>query len=300
MKKIHSYYVEQNGFLMPAYLKFSNLFQDSDDYVLTASLLKTNIEDDIIMFDGEGKIIGISQTLYKNHIQRYSPNLTLDAFQEKGYIFLFFPQILSLVYQHQHVIQDLNMRFVNEQPVLFYINDDLQDMCVEFQSTQYQAKMDAKENQSSFNISTWRSRVSNRVLNEAISQRMSEKLQELDEVNNGKIMGVPIPLLNHDKASIYLDFCSQYFKVRSDHSVIRVKLSLQYRSISVKEKHYPYFLMEVNFINTYDQQIVKSSRLMTIDKTIERVRNGIIGQQKSLNKFDDVQICTCLLIVRFR
>lgn len=89
---------------MPGYIKFGNLFEDEEDYILTASILKTNVEDDIIMFDSEGKIIGISKSLYINHLQRYSPNLTLEILQEKGYIFLFFPQILSLIYQHQHVI----------------------------------------------------------------------------------------------------------------------------------------------------------------------------------------------------
>jgi hypothetical protein len=49
---------------MPAFLKFGNLFEESDDFVLTASVLKTNVEDDIIMFDGEGKIIGVSKTLF--------------------------------------------------------------------------------------------------------------------------------------------------------------------------------------------------------------------------------------------
>jgi len=36
------------------------------------------------------------------------------------------------------------------------------------------------------------------------------------------------------------------------HSVLRVKLSLQYRAILIKDMHYPYFLMEVDFLNTYD------------------------------------------------
>lgn len=30
--------------------------------------------------------------------------------------------------------------------------------------------------------------------------------------------------------------------------------------------------MEVNFVNTYDQNLVKSSRLVTIERAIDRVR----------------------------
>lgn len=41
-------------------MKLGNLFEELDDYVLTASVLKCNISNQIILVDQEGKVIGMS------------------------------------------------------------------------------------------------------------------------------------------------------------------------------------------------------------------------------------------------
>jgi hypothetical protein len=60
-------------------------FQESDDFVLTASVLKCTTSNDILTFDGSGKIFGISQRLFKV-FQQLNPSLTLETLMEGGFI----------------------------------------------------------------------------------------------------------------------------------------------------------------------------------------------------------------------
>ncbi len=68
--------MEKNGYLKKAYVKLGNLFQERDDYVLTASLLKCNTSNELLSIDGSGKILGISQLFFEN-LRKICPSLTL-------------------------------------------------------------------------------------------------------------------------------------------------------------------------------------------------------------------------------
>lgn len=50
-------------------MKLSNLFQDSEDFVITASVLKLFPSCDVIMFDSFGKIIGVSEEFFEKRIK---------------------------------------------------------------------------------------------------------------------------------------------------------------------------------------------------------------------------------------
>ena len=40
VRKIDTYFLNRKGFLTKCYIKLGNLFQEEDDYILTASILK--------------------------------------------------------------------------------------------------------------------------------------------------------------------------------------------------------------------------------------------------------------------
>lgn len=65
VKKIQGYYIDKSGSLAKAYVKLGNLFQASDDFVLTASILKCSTSRQSILFDGEGRILGVSEEFFR-------------------------------------------------------------------------------------------------------------------------------------------------------------------------------------------------------------------------------------------
>jgi hypothetical protein len=52
------------GFISPCSMKINNFFQARDDYLLTASFVRVKESEDFILFDREGKILGLSQRVF--------------------------------------------------------------------------------------------------------------------------------------------------------------------------------------------------------------------------------------------
>jgi hypothetical protein len=48
------------GFIHSGNIRLTNIFNNSDDYLVAASLLKTKKNTDFLMFDTNGRILGIS------------------------------------------------------------------------------------------------------------------------------------------------------------------------------------------------------------------------------------------------
>ena len=65
--------------------------------MITASLLKLQKQGDVILFDSEGKLLGVTKEFFEDNFKRANPFLSLEKFSS-SYVFLFFPQILSLIY----------------------------------------------------------------------------------------------------------------------------------------------------------------------------------------------------------
>lgn len=59
------------------------------------------------MVDAEGKIIGISEELYKT-ISAKVPNINIEFFKEFCHLFLIFPSFLSILNQNINKINELD------------------------------------------------------------------------------------------------------------------------------------------------------------------------------------------------
>ncbi|CAK89742.1 unnamed protein product (macronuclear) [Paramecium tetraurelia] len=84
--------------LIPASITIDNFFISYDDYVITAAFAKNKETSLYILFDSKGKILGVTQLLYKV-FHSIDPTVTPEILNA-GYIFQIIPNIFYLVNNH--------------------------------------------------------------------------------------------------------------------------------------------------------------------------------------------------------
>jgi hypothetical protein len=93
-----TYFSDKNGFIKSSKLKLANLYDKTNDYVITGAILKTHDGLDYLIFDGRGKILGVSQQFFYTLIEE-DLGLTLDFFLQKGFIYFWIPTIFEILEQ---------------------------------------------------------------------------------------------------------------------------------------------------------------------------------------------------------
>ncbi|CAD8120805.1 unnamed protein product [Paramecium sonneborni] len=97
---------DQEGFIFPIILSFLHINEKSEDFVLTSALQKVQSNQDYILFDWNGKILGISKYVYQLLINNHSNtnySTTQSMFSQvdlsiyECYIQFWIPNIISLI-----------------------------------------------------------------------------------------------------------------------------------------------------------------------------------------------------------
>ncbi|CAK78745.1 unnamed protein product (macronuclear) [Paramecium tetraurelia] len=269
VKKISGYYENAKGFIQKSYIKLGNLFEELDDYVITASMLKCNLSNQTILFDIEGKIIGISEKLY-DLIKKINPQIQIDFFKEFCRVFLIFPSILSSLKQlEQSNKEKLDEFILDNEDTLLYIPFNLIELNSLFIKEQYD-KFGQKVDfgLESENLSSWRSWKS-----------LTKSLYSQDN--------------NQDKNHLYkitdlenIDFSLQFMQIHKElfqqFTILKTKVRLLQQQLKVKSFQYNFFVLELDHITEINSENKHFNKYPSINKIIEFQLNA--GQTVVFNK----------------
>ncbi|CAD8115189.1 unnamed protein product [Paramecium sonneborni] len=279
IRKISGYYENKKGFIEKCYVKLGNLFEELDDYVITASILKCNISNQLIMVDAEGKIIGISEGLFKT-ISTKVPNITIEFFKEFCHFFLIFPSFLTILNQNLNQISELDHQFIDDEEHLFYIPSNLVELNSLFVREQYEKMgntlVDGLESQ---NLSSWRSWK---------SVQKSVKSDHSFGLDRGSttILGEKVPIADKSNINFHFQFMNQNKDQLEKYTIIRTKIKMSYQMMKVKKYSYPYFVIELEHMNEINSQHKFFSRYPTMGQNFEASTTMFNSAQnhKSLNE----------------
>ncbi|CAD8203797.1 unnamed protein product [Paramecium octaurelia] len=279
IRKISGYYENKKGFVEKCYVKLGNLFEELDDYVITASILKCNISNQIIMVDAEGKIIGISEELYKT-ISAKVPGLNIEFFKEFCHFFLIFPSFLSILNQNLNKISELDHQFIEDEEHLFYIPSNLIELNSLFVRESYEKIGNTlQEGLESQNLSSWRSWKS--------AQRSMKSEHSLGlERGNTTILGEKVPIADKSNINFHFQFMNQHKDQLDKYTIIRSKIKMSYQMMKVKRYSYPYFIIELEHMNEINTQHKFFNRYPTMGQNFEACTTMFTSalNHKSLNE----------------
>ncbi|CAD8046089.1 unnamed protein product [Paramecium sonneborni] len=269
VKKISGYYENAKGFIQKSYIKLGNLFEELDDYVLTASMLKCNLLNQTILFDIEGKIIGISEKLYEI-AKRFNPQIQVDFFKEFCRVFLIFPSILTTLKQmEQENKQKLDEFLLENEDTLLYIPSnliELNSLYIKEQYDKFGQKVDF--GLESENLSSWRSWKS---MTKSIQS--SENCQEKNHL---------FKITNQDNIDFTLQFIQTHRELFQQFTILKTKVKLFYQQLKVKSFQYNYFILELDHIIEINSEHKNFQKYPSINKIIEFQLN--VGQTVAFNK----------------
>ncbi|CAD8137834.1 unnamed protein product [Paramecium pentaurelia] len=269
VKKISGYYENAKGFIQKSYIKLGNLFEELDDYVITASMLKCNLSNQTILFDIEGKIIGISEKLY-DITKKINPQIQIDFFKEFCRIFLIYPSILTTLKQmEQQNKQKLDEFILDNEDTLLYIPFnliELNSLYIKEQYDKFGQKVDF--GLESENLSSWRSWKS--LTKSLYSQENNQDKNHLYKITD---------LEN-------IDFSLQFMQIHKEmfeqFTILKTKVRLLYQQLKVKSYQYNYFILELDHITEINSENKYFNKYPSINKIIEFQLNA--GQTVAYNK----------------
>ncbi|CAD8092159.1 unnamed protein product [Paramecium primaurelia] len=279
IRKISGYYENKKGFIEKCYVKLGNLFEELDDYVITASILKCNISNQLILVDAEGKIIGISEELYKT-ISSKVPNITIDFFKEFCHLFLVFPSFLTILNQNLNKINELDHQFIEDEEHLFYIPSNLVELNSLFVRESYEKMGNTlQEGLESQNLSSWRSWKS-------VSKSLKSEHSYGFERGNTTILGEKVPIADKSNINFHYQFMNQHKDLLEKYTIIRTRIKISYQMMKVKRYSYPYFIIELEHMNEITSQHKFYNKYPTMGQNFEASTTMFNSAQnhKSLNE----------------
>ncbi|CAD8106697.1 unnamed protein product [Paramecium sonneborni] len=105
--------IYQTGFSFNSTLQLVHSYDNIDDYIVTAAIKQMNENNDFIIFDDTGKILGISKQVQNILLQSNSQEF--DDQILNSYIFFWFHNLFDAVQQFQKVEQDDQQLKINSQ-----------------------------------------------------------------------------------------------------------------------------------------------------------------------------------------
>ncbi|CAD8134451.1 unnamed protein product [Paramecium octaurelia] len=254
VQSIHTFYLQKQGYLRECYIKLGNLFQDSSDFILTGSILRLQISQDIIMFDSYGKIIGTSQEFFLKRILPNNPGMTMERFVEQGNIVMLMPFILVNI---KKLANETQTDFVDYS----YFPEQLLDICLQFGQL-FDNKHQYDQRLSSYNLTTIKSQQASHI--SAISDRSYNNSEE-----SVKIKGLNIPMLQTERMNMVLDFLLKYHDEQSiQFDILKIKYSLEFQVMETKKNKYPYFVLKLEPLNEFERS--DSCSIIPFKKSIRR------------------------------
>ncbi|KAM3128636.1 hypothetical protein pb186bvf_019265 [Paramecium bursaria] len=262
VNKINGYYETKQGYIQKSYVKLGNLFEEKDDFVITSSILKCNLFNQIILCDQEGKIIGIGEDLFKL-IQKYIP-VTIDFIKDNCHIFLLFPQLLVLIKQSKTIDE---YYLAEEEDHIFYLPEDLIELNSGFIREQYELLgKNANVGLESLNLSSWRSWKSKG------SFRSNEGSKD-DQLN----------IFDGSQTQFIYNFLNSHKHMLSKYSIIKSKIKMRFEKMKVKTQTFPYLIIEMDHIIEITNQSKYYNRYPSFDKVVKLTStlyfNGVNAQR---------------------
>ncbi|CAD8197029.1 unnamed protein product [Paramecium pentaurelia] len=122
------YPIYYSGFLFSGTLQLISSYDQMEDYVLSAVLKKNIDNDDLILFDESGKILGIAESIYQlllfnsqTQDRNQFDNNILDS-----YIYFWFKDLLLLINEYQDQFKSQQTQLQNIQTTIIQPINDLQ------------------------------------------------------------------------------------------------------------------------------------------------------------------------------
>ncbi|CAD8120876.1 unnamed protein product [Paramecium sonneborni] len=157
MKKGYSLLIEhskevyvkmKNNFIKPVNISLLHMFENEADYIVTGALQKVKQSQEFLIFDRQGKILGISEQIFGILGQGF----TLEQLLNKGYVYFWFQDIFEQIYQEKQLLlqqSELLTRGIPKTHIICPINN-FNLLCQDHDYTKINSTVKIHESQNYF------------------------------------------------------------------------------------------------------------------------------------------------------
>ncbi|KAM3133852.1 hypothetical protein pb186bvf_013967 [Paramecium bursaria] len=259
--------IDSQNYLIHSQLKLEYNFLSADDFVLIGCMVKHKINQEFLLFDTEGKILGTSRSFFIDYIQSFDFKIDLNKFVNQCYIFLLFPGILQTLQGYKTQLSSNDQYLLIEENTFMFCRPNLLELIQNFNRYLNNNKRQAIEYHKS----------------QGISIQIDNSASEFDAITyNGAEMTILDPL--------YVELIAKYVKGLDETQSIKhlVKYQIRHRSIGQDQYKRQYFEFEI-----IDIRRKAAGASQTIDSTNKNTfqddRNLITSQTYLVNSSEGVK-----------
>ncbi|CAD8197069.1 unnamed protein product [Paramecium pentaurelia] len=135
----------KTNFIQAVNMNLLHMYEQDSDYIITGALQKVKQMYDFIIFDRKGKILGISEQIFKI----LGSGFSIEQLLNKGYIYFWIPNVFEIISEEKGQLlesSDMQSRSMLKQQLLFSINN-FNQLCQDHELSRTNSTVKNKESQ---------------------------------------------------------------------------------------------------------------------------------------------------------